>query len=78
MYAIRSYYAFLYRCALGSNSFLHRFFHEYVPGFDNFRVPGRMVFYYDFAGAILAAFGLRYVTGLAVKKSPVVLSYNFV
>ncbi len=59
--------------ALGSNSFLHRFFHEYVPGFDTFRVPGRMVLYFDFAGAILAAFGLRYVTGLAVKKSPVVL-----
>jgi len=56
--------------ALGSNFFLHRLFHDFVPGFDNFRVPGRMVLYFDFAGAILAAFGLRHVTELISRRSP--------
>jgi hypothetical protein len=56
--------------ALGNNFFLHSLFHEYVPGFDNFRVPGRMVLYADFAGAILAAFGLRHLTELVSTRSP--------
>jgi len=56
--------------ALGSNFIIHRLFHDYVPGFDTFRVPGRMILYFDFAGSILAAFGLRHVTGLVAGRSP--------
>jgi hypothetical protein len=50
-------FGFLY--GLGGNFFLHKFFHEYVPGFERFRVPGRMVLYYCFAGSLLAGFGVR-------------------
>ena len=49
--------------ALGDNFILHSLFFNYVPGFDKFRVPGRMVFYFTFAAAILGAFGLQNLFG---------------
>ncbi len=52
-------FALLY--SLGDNFFIHRIFHEYVPGFDNFRVPGRMLLLPAFCGSVLAAFGLRQI-----------------
>ncbi len=65
--AAMTVFAFLY--ALGNNFFLHRLFHEYVPRFDNFRVPGRMVLYVCFAGSILAGFGLQRVAELASDRA---------
>jgi hypothetical protein len=56
-------FGFLY--GLGDNFFLHKFFHDFVPGFESFRVPGRMVLYYCFAGSLLAGFGVREVAAAA-------------
>ncbi len=50
-------FGFLY--GIGDHFYLHRFFHEVVPGFGNFRVPGRMVLFYCFSGSLLAGFGLQ-------------------
>jgi len=45
---------------LGKNFYLHSFFFHLVPGFDKFRDPGRMSFFFTFAAAILSGFGLRF------------------
>lgn len=45
--------------ALGSHFPLHKLFHDFVPRFDKFRVPARMVLWFCFAGSILAGFGLH-------------------
>ncbi len=52
-------FALLY--ALGDNFVLHGFFFHFVPGFDKFRIPGRMSFLFTFAASILAAYGLRWL-----------------
>ncbi|MBI1803946.1 MAG: YfhO family protein [Ignavibacteriae bacterium] len=51
-------FGFLY--CLGNNFVLHSFFFHVVPGFDKFRVPGRMSFFFTFGATILSGFGLRY------------------
>jgi len=56
-------FGFLY--GLGHHFFLHRIFHNFVPGFESFRVPGRMVLYYCFAGSLLAGFGVKEVADAA-------------
>lgn len=47
--------------ALGDNFFLHAFFFRFVPGFDKFRIPGRMSFLFTLSAAILSGFGLRWL-----------------
>ncbi|HEY6192819.1 MAG TPA: YfhO family protein [Bacteroidota bacterium] len=54
--------------ALGDNFFLHSFFFNLVPGFDKFRVPGRMVFYFTFAAGVLSAFGLQHLFELELSQ----------
>ncbi len=45
--------------ALGDNFFLHSLFFQFIPGFDKFRVPARMIFYFTFGCSLLSAFGLQ-------------------
>jgi hypothetical protein len=59
-------FAILY--ALGDNFVLHSAFFHAVPGFDKFRIPGRMSFLFTFAAALLAGFGLRWL--LSNAESP--------
>ena len=61
-------FAVLY--ALGDNFFLHGVFHEYVPGFSNFRAPGRMLLLFTFSGSLLAAVGLQYIVGGLSGRDP--------
>ncbi|RME44956.1 MAG: hypothetical protein D6791_11945, partial [Chloroflexi bacterium] len=53
--------------ALGENTPLHRWVYEFVPGFQNLRVPARFIYLMDFALAALAAMGLD--TLLRPKRS---------
>lgn len=41
--------------AIGNNSFLFRFFFHYIPGFDKFRIPARILFTWNFIFPLLAA-----------------------
>jgi hypothetical protein len=41
--------------AIGNNSFLFRFFFDYIPGFDKFRIPARILFTWNFLFPLLAA-----------------------
>jgi len=45
--------------AIGDNFVVHRFFYDNVPGFDKFRVPGRLALYFTFGASLLAGFGLQ-------------------
>ncbi len=56
-------FGFLY--SLGDHFFLHGLFFNLVPGFDKFRVPGRMAFFFTFGASILAGFGFRQIVDLA-------------
>ncbi len=56
-------FGFLY--SLGDHFFLHGLFFNFVPGFDKFRVPGRMSFFFTFGSSILAGFGFRRIVELA-------------
>jgi hypothetical protein len=56
-FAVVVIFSLLY--ALGNNFVLHSFFYSYIPGFDKFRVPGRMSFLFTFSGALLSGFGLE-------------------
>jgi hypothetical protein len=58
-------FAILY--ALGDNFVFHSFFFHYVPGFDKFRIPGRMSFLFTFAAALLGGFGLKRLLEAAVS-----------
>jgi len=40
---------------------LYQLLYNYLPGFALFRVPARFLFFVQFAGAILAGFGLNYL-----------------
>lgn len=53
--------AFSLLYALGDNFVFHSLFFHAVPGFDKFRIPGRMSFLFTFSAAILAGFGLRWL-----------------
>ncbi len=46
--------------ALGKNFFLHSFFFHAIPGFDKFRIPGRMSFLFTLSAALLSGFGCKY------------------
>lgn len=45
--------------ALGDNSIVYPFFYNNVPGFDKFRVPGRLALYLTFSAALLSGFGFQ-------------------
>lgn len=45
--------------ALGKYTFLFPIFYLYVPFFNLFRVPARMLFFYSFSIAILAGYGIH-------------------
>lgn len=47
--------------ALGAYFPLHRLAYTLIPGFQSIRVPARFVLLFNFAGAILAAQGVRYL-----------------
>ena len=55
--------------ALGDQFILHRFFFNFIPGFDTFRGIGRMTVLATFCCAILAGFGLRAIVN-AVDENP--------
>lgn len=43
--------------ALGKYGFLYKLFFQFAPGFDRFRIPGRLAVLVSFALAMLAAYG---------------------
>ncbi len=45
--------------ALGDNFIFHKFFYEFIPGFDKFRSVGRFGFFTLFSIALLSGFGLQ-------------------
>lgn len=45
--------------ALGDNFFVYPFFYKFVPGFDKFRVPGRLSLYTVFASSLLSGFAFQ-------------------
>lgn len=47
--------------ALGANFPLHRLAYTLIPGIQSIRVPARFVLLFNFAGALLAAQGIRYL-----------------
>src|SRR5207237_85419 len=60
-------FGFLY--CLGNNFFLHSLFYHLIPGFDKFRVPGRMAFFVTMAASVLGGFGLQHMLDHAVSAS---------
>ncbi len=56
--------------SLGNNFIFHSLFFHLVPGFDKFRVPGRMSYYVTLGASVLSGFGLRYLmtSGGSEKK----------
>jgi hypothetical protein len=52
-------FGFLY--SLGNNFVFHSIFFQFIPGFDKFRVPGRMSFLFTVGSGVLGGFGLRYL-----------------
>lgn len=54
-------FALLY--AVGDHFILHKFFFNFVPGFEKFRNAGRMSLLATFAGALLGGFGLQWLLG---------------
>lgn len=48
--------------ALGKYSPVFFLFYRFIPGFNSFRVPVRMLFVYTFSLSILAGFGVHYIT----------------
>lgn len=44
--------------SLGQDTVLHGWLYRFVPGFDKVRAPGRFLFFFDFAVAVLAGIGV--------------------
>lgn len=55
--------------AMGDNFFIYPFFYTYIPGFDKFRVPGRLNLYVVFAAALLSAFSLEHIFSQAFQQT---------
>jgi hypothetical protein len=55
--------------ALGDGFIFHKFFFDFIPGFDKFRSIGRMTLLWTFSGAILSAFGLRAVVEMVQAQN---------
>jgi hypothetical protein len=53
--------------ALGKSGLLLYFFYH-IPGFDLFRVPSRMLFFYNFAVIVLAGFGIDFLFSRDSKR----------
>ena len=54
--------------SFGNSSFLYPLFHNYIPGFNLFRVPSRFLFVYAFSIAILAGIGTQYIYNKHIIK----------
>lgn len=48
--------------SVGQDTVLHPWLYRFVPGFDKVRAPGRFLFFFDFAVAVLAGIGLDALT----------------
>jgi hypothetical protein len=46
--------------AMGEDSFLFKFFYDYIPGYGMFRYPSRVLVLFVFGMTVLAGFGLDY------------------
>jgi hypothetical protein len=55
--------------SLGKHFSLFALFFKFVPFFNIFRVPARMLFVYSFAISILAGFGINFLLNLNYKKN---------
>jgi hypothetical protein len=68
--ALISLFAVLY--ILGDNFILHKFFYNFIPGFDKFRCIGRFRLLFTFGFSLLGAYGFNYFINSAdsdkVKK----------
>jgi hypothetical protein len=53
--------------AMGSHFFLYKIMFDYVPGFNRFRSPGRMLFAWNFVMALLAAGAFDGIKGIHKK-----------
>lgn len=56
IFAVLAVFSILF--SLGKHFFLFSIFFKFIPFFDTFRVPARMLFVYSFSIAILAGFGM--------------------
>jgi len=70
IFFITGLFAILY--ALGKYSYVFPFFFNYVPGFNNFRVPGRFLFVYAFSFSILSGIGANFLISNLINKIKVV------
>ena len=56
--------------ALGGSFFLHPLFYRFVPGFDKFRSPGRMAFFFTIGTALLSGYGLQHLVESMSENLP--------
>lgn len=54
--------------AFGKYSYVFPYFFNYVPGFNNFRVPGRFLFIYVFSFSILSGIGASFLISNLINK----------
>ncbi len=56
--------------SMGDTAGLFRLFHELLPGFDRFRIPGRFSLFFALPTALLAGIGLDWLRTFALRGSP--------
>jgi len=65
--------------AFGNHGPLFQFFFNYVPGFDNFRAPARILFVFSFSLSMLTGFGVNYFidkkNGIKKQKNLIKVQY---
>jgi hypothetical protein len=59
--------------ALGDSFILHKFFYNFIPGFNKFREPGRLSLLWTFAAALLSGFGLQHMMELLQTNKKLLL-----
>ncbi|MDI6781525.1 MAG: YfhO family protein, partial [bacterium] len=64
--------------SFGKYTVVYKLCYEFMPGFDLFRVPGRMMYLWTFCIAVLAGFGSSSLIELSKKKQVVLFSQIFV
>jgi len=63
--------------SFGKYTVMYKLCYEFIPGFDLFRVPGRMMYLWTFCLAVLAGFGSSSLMELPKRKQVVLFSQIF-
>lgn len=63
--------------SFGKYTVVYKLCYEFIPGFDLFRVPGRMMYLWTFCLAVLAGFGSSSLIELFKKKQVILFSQIF-